>query len=239
MWALLLVSGCGKDDRDRDASQMKAKAVKPFNVSSVDTELPSNKHVVQNQESLKDIAERYHVNLDDLLAQNPGLAQDGSGSAAPNTQTNVPQESLESPINQGQTVTIPENESLTGYEEQVLALTNKERQKAGLSPCAGSDSNLNRSARAKSEDMAANNYFSHDSPTYGDPFAMMRNFGVQYQSAGENIAMGQPTPQEVVTAWMNSEGHRKNILNGAFTYLGVGYVLKDGKAYWTQQFIGK
>ncbi len=79
-------------------------------------------------------------------------------------------------------------------------------------------------------------YFSHQSPTYGSPFDMMKQFGITYRTAGENIAMGQSTPQAVVNAWMNSEGHRANILNASFTQIGMGYVA-DGH-YWTQQFIG-
>ncbi|MNH43142.1 Cysteine-rich secretory protein family protein [compost metagenome] len=82
--------------------------------------------------------------------------------------------------------------------------------------------------------MDVNNYFSHTSPTYGSPFDMMRSFGVKYSYAGENIASGQRTPQEVMTAWMNSAGHRANILNGNFTKIGVGYV--NGE--WVQMFIG-
>ena len=65
---------------------------------------------------------------------------------------------------------------------------------------------------------------------------MMKDFGVSYRSAGENIAMGQRTPSEVVTAWMNSPGHRANILNSSFTRIGVGYVPAGN--YWTQMFIG-
>ncbi len=61
----------------------------------------------------------------------------------------------------------------------------------------------------KSQDMIDNNYFSHNSPTYGSPFDMLKKFGISYKTAGENIAMGQKTPKEVVNAWMNSEGHRK------------------------------
>ena len=81
------------------------------------------------------------------------------------------------------------------------------------------------------------NYFDHTSPTYGSPFDMMKSFGISYNAAGENIAMGQTTPEQVVTSWMNSEGHRANILNGEFTHIGVGYVA-DGNV-WTQQFIKK
>lgn len=204
-------AGCGR--------QMKANMMR-MQVSSVDTSLPANKHVVKQNESLWSISQQYHISVEQLLSANPSLSSDGM-------------------IYPNQTITIPSNQNLSGYESQVLALTNQERAKQGLQPCTGTDANLNRSARAKSEDMAANNYFAHDSPTYGDPFAMMRNFGVQYSSAGENIAMGQPTPEAVVAAWMNSPGHRANIMNGSFTHLGIGYVVKGGKAYWTQQFIGK
>ena len=91
-------------------------------------------------------------------------------------------------------------------------------------------------ARTKSQDMRDKGYFSHTSPTYGSPFDMMKQFGISYRTAGENIAMGYSTPQAVVTGWMNSPGHRANILNGAFTEIGVGYVQSGG--YWTQMFIG-
>ena len=79
-------------------------------------------------------------------------------------------------------------------------------------------------------------YFDHNSPTYGSPFDMLTAFGVNYRAAGENIAMGYGTPQAVVDGWMNSPGHRANILNANFTQIGVGYVA-DGN-YWTQLFIG-
>ena len=116
---------------------------------------------------------------------------------------------------------------------------NAERTKRGISALT-LDSNLSSVATKKSQDMVNKNYFDHTSPTYGSPFDMMKQFGISYRTAGENIAKGQKTPQEVVTAWMNSEGHRKNILNPNFTNLGVG-IAKDSKGttYWTQMFIGK
>ena len=82
---------------------------------------------------------------------------------------------------------------------------------------------LQRVAGYKARDMTDRNYFSHDSPTYGSPFNMMKSFGIRYSSAGENIAKGQKTPQQVVNAWMNSSGHRANILNSNYTQIGVGY----------------
>ena len=109
-------------------------------------------------------------------------------------------------------------------------------KKNGL-PALTADTKLNSVAQAKSTDMHKNNYFSHTSPTYGSPFDMMRDQGVSYKSAGENIAQGQRTPQEVVQAWMNSEGHRRNILNSNYNHIGVGF---DPNGYhWTQMFIEK
>ena len=68
---------------------------------------------------------------------------------------------------------------------------------------------------------------------------MMKQFGISYNTAGENIAMGQTSPSQVMTAWMNSEGHRANILNSSFTKIGVGVAQNaNGQYYWTQQFIG-
>lgn len=121
------------------------------------------------------------------------------------------------------------------YEEQVVALVNKERAANGLSALK-LNAELSKVARAKSQDMHDKKYFSHTSPTYGSPFDMMRAFGITYRTAGENIAMGYATPQAVVTAWMNSAGHRANILNASFTQIGVGYVASGN--YWTQHFIG-
>lgn len=129
-----------------------------------------------------------------------------------------------------------ESTILSEYELEVVELTNVERQKHGLAPLQ-IDEALSKVASVKSEDMAKQNYFSHNSPTYGSPFDMMKQFGISYRTAGENIAMGQRSPQEVVNAWMNSEGHRANILNSNFTHIGVGHASNGN--YWTQQFIGK
>jgi uncharacterized YkwD family protein len=127
-------------------------------------------------------------------------------------------------------------QGLSAEESKVIELTNVQRRQNGL-PDLKADTSLSNVARKKSTDMRTNNYFSHTSPTYGSPFDMMRDFGVSYQTAGENIAQGQQTPDQVVNAWMNSEGHRKNILSDKFTHIGVGY---DANGHhWTQMFIGK
>lgn len=126
--------------------------------------------------------------------------------------------------------------TVSAFEKEVVELTNKERAKNGLKALT-LDNELSKVAKVKSRDMSTNNYFDHTSPTYGSPFDMMKQFGITYKAAGENIAKGQKTPEEVVNAWMNSEGHRANILSDKFTHIGVGYV--ENGNYWTQQFIGK
>ncbi len=127
-------------------------------------------------------------------------------------------------------------EGLSEIESQVIELTNKERRANGL-PDLKADTSLSNVAGEKSDDMQKNNYFSHTSPTYGSPFDMMRDFGIAYNTAGENIAQGQRSAEEVVNAWMNSEGHRKNILSDKFTHIGVGHTVEGN--HWTQMFIGK
>ncbi|WP_052130137.1 S-layer homology domain-containing protein [Ureibacillus sinduriensis] len=128
----------------------------------------------------------------------------------------------------------PAAENETGFAQQVIDYTNIERAKYGLKPFEAYQPLMN-SAQIKSDDMSKNNYFSHNSPTYGTPFELMKSLGISYRAAGENIAKGQQTAQEVVEAWMNSEGHRANILNSNFTHIGVGYA-QNGN-YWTQQFM--
>lgn len=122
------------------------------------------------------------------------------------------------------------------FEQQVLILTNEERAKQGLAALQA-DAKLMAAAHEKSVDMQTNNYFSHTSPTFGSPFDRLKALGISYRAAGENIAKGQRTPSEVVKAWMDSPGHRANILNAKYTHLGVGFVEKG--YHWTQQFIQK
>lgn len=128
------------------------------------------------------------------------------------------------------------NTSVSSYEQKVVELVNVERQKSGLSALK-LDSSMANVARMKSKDMADNNYFAHQSPTYGSAGDMLSKFGIKWSAWGENIASGQKTPEAVVTAWMNSPGHRANILSTNFGRIGVGYVTNsNGTPYWTQMF---
>ena len=128
--------------------------------------------------------------------------------------------------------------SMNNDEKEVYDLINKQRAQNGLSPLK-ENSELQRVARIKAQDMVNNNYFSHTSPTYGSPFDMMKSFKISYNTAGENIA-GNSSNSGAVTAWMNSPGHRANILNSSFNQTGIGVVTgsKYGKIY-VQMFIGK
>ncbi|MEH7072544.1 CAP domain-containing protein [Neobacillus drentensis] len=167
--------------------------------------------------------------------QQPKQATPAPKQTAP-TPAPAPKQTTPAPKQPTQTQNAPTTGAVSQYVQQVIDLTNAQRSKNGL-PALKADTQLNGVAQKKSLDMQQKNYFSHTSPTYGSPFDMMRDFGVTYKSAGENIAQGQRTPQEVVTAWMNSEGHRRNILSSKFTHIGVGYEA-TGK-HWTQMFIGK
>ncbi len=123
------------------------------------------------------------------------------------------------------------------YAKQVLDLVNAERAKYSLGKLT-LDTKLNAVALAHSEDMAKNKYFSHTNLKGQSPFDRMKSAGISYRTAAENIAVGQKSPEQVVQSWMNSEGHRKNILNGSFNKMGLGYVKAQGGygTYWTQVF---
>ena len=96
---------------------------------------------------------------------------------------------------------------------------------------------LTRVAQAHSEDMARREYFSHTNPDGRSPFDRMTAAGYKYSLAAENIAAGQTTPHSVIDAWMNSPGHRANILNCGLTEIGVGYATGGSyRHYWTQAF---
>lgn len=179
--------------------------------------MPDISYTVRPGDSLWKIAVTHQVGISELIAANPQITNPAL-------------------IYPNQVITIPQqNTQAITLENQVVELVNNERAARGLRPYT-SNWQLARVARFKSEDMYRNNYFSHQSPTYGSPFDMMRSFGIRFTAAGENIAMGQTTAQGVMNSWMNSAGHRANILSNDFTEIGVGY-FNAGTPFWTQMFI--
>ena len=174
-------------------------------------------HKVSPGDTMWKLAVQYQVGTGEIIAANPQVEN-------PNL------------IYPGQVLNIPQvSQAVRAYEQEVVRLVNAQRAQNGLKPLA-ENWELSRVARYKSADMAGKRYFSHESPTYGSPYQMMRSFGISFRSAGENIAYGQRTPAAVVAAWMNSSGHRANILNSSYTQSGVGY--HEAGNYWTQMFIG-
>lgn len=174
-------------------------------------------HTVVPGDTMWKLAVRYQVGTSEIIQANPQIGD-------PNL------------IYPGQVLQIPQLDSIvSSYESEVIRLVNEIRHQNGLRPLTA-NWELSRIARYKSQDMLDRGYFAHNSPTYGSPGQMIRAFGLSYRTAGENIAMGYPSPQAVVNGWMNSSGHRANILNVSYTQIGVGYVPKGN--YWTQMFIG-
>lgn len=175
-------------------------------------------YTVKPGDTLWIIAQKYQVGLSEIINANKQFKNP-------------------SLIYPGQKVNVPLLTAVKSVEGEVIRLVNVERSKRGLKPLTN-NWQLSRCARVKSEDMRNNNYFSHTSPTYGSPFTMIKAFNIPYSTAGENIAGGQPSPQQVMNMWMNSAGHRANILNPNFTQIGVGYATGGSyRYYWTQMFI--
>ena len=174
-------------------------------------------HKVSPGDTMWKLAVQYQVGTGEIIAANPQVEN-------PNL------------IYPGQVLNIPQvSQAVRAYEQEVVRLVNAQRAQNGLKPLA-ENWELSRVARYKSADMASRRYFSHESPTYGSPYQMMRSFGISFRSAGENIAYGQRTPAAVANAWMTSSGHRANILSSSYTQIGVGY--HEAGNYWTQMFIG-
>ncbi|OAA86904.1 SafA/ExsA family spore coat assembly protein [Clostridium ljungdahlii] len=177
----------------------------------------SSTYTVVSGDTMWKIAVKNQVGISELISANPQIA---------NPAMIIP----------GQKISIP-NIDVKTMENQVVQLVNQARVNSGLQPFTA-NWELSRVARYKSQDMANKGYFDHTSPTYGSPFTMMQNFGIKFTAAGENIAMGQRTAQDVMNSWMNSPGHRANILNPSFNQIGVGLAKSsNGTCYWTQQFI--
>lgn len=162
----------------------------------------------------------------------PIIVEEAKPTPTPTQATGAP-----SPTTQG-SQTNANSASLTAEEQQMVTLVNEARAQNNVAPLSV-DMELTNCARLKSQDMINNNYFSHNSPTYGSPFDMMKSFGISYVKAGENIA-GNQAVAAAHNSLMNSPGHRKNILDPDYTHIGLG--IKKGGPYgmmFTQQFISK
>lgn len=182
-------------------------------------------HTVAGNDTMWLISKKYGVSLSSLIKANPQVAN-----------PNVIWSGMKLNIPGSTSTTVAAKPAVSAtqstFASQVVNIVNQERTKAGLKPLT-SNSALTAMALDKAKDMYNNGYFDHTSPTYGSPFDMMSSYGIRYSYAGENIAKGQQTPEAVMTAWMNSAGHRQNIMSPNFTQIGVAYY--NGE--WVQEFI--
>lgn len=218
------------DDNDRSCESSAEKDCGESDCSSdacKDSRIDFDCHQKSTYGNIYDILRSYGIEISTNSACDP---DSGCNENTNQTDTTRPETDMET-----DNVNDIEAFEISDYEKEVIRLVNEIRVSYGLGELTLNEE-LSAVARLKSEDMRDNYYFSHNSPTFGSPFEMMSHFGINYRTAGENIAMGQKTPREVVDGWMNSEGHRANILNGSFTEIGVGYA--ENGHYWTQMFIG-
>ncbi|AWB43376.1 hypothetical protein DCC85_03500 [Paenibacillus sp. CAA11] len=195
--------------------------------------LPTSASAASSQTTFNWSTYFQNVNVQQWLQQQQSNWSAGNTQTKKQTQTQTQTQTGK----QGTTNSTQNNTTATDksqFTAEVIRLVNQERAKQGLKALTG-DASLNNMALAKAKDMSQNNYFDHTSPTYGSPFDMMKKFNISYNYAGENIAKGQKTPAEVVQAWMNSAGHRANILNANYNLIGVGYY----NGYWAQEFVGR
>lgn len=139
----------------------------------------------------------------------------------------------ENPAETPETDSSTDSSTNSSYIEQVAALVNSERAKEGLAPLT-LDEELSAAAQVRAVEAATS--FSHTRPNGSSCFTALKEAGISYRGAGENIAYGQTTPAEVMKDWLNSSGHRANIMSEKFTKIGVGYTVINGVAYWSQFF---
>lgn len=171
-------------------------------------------HRVVSGDTMWKISRSYGVSLNSLINANPQIKNP-------------------SLIYPNDIIYVPDGKGVSDTAAAVLELTNNYRAQNGRKALS-LDAQLCRVARAKADDMAQRGYFSHTSPTYGSPSDMLKSFGVSYRYMGENIAKGYTDARGVVNGWINSAGHRENILNRSFGKMGLGY--NAAAKTWVQIF---
>ncbi|QAT44091.1 serine protease [Aminipila luticellarii] len=236
---LQLVSdnNCSQSQTVQNQKSKDCNVLKPIS-NGTTTNTNTGKDTTTNTNTGKDTTTNTNTGKDTTTNTNTGKDTTTNTNTGKDTttNTNTGKDTTTNP-NTGKDTTTNNTGTFGSYEQQVVDIVNQERAKSGLAPLT-INAKLSQVAEKKAEDMRDQNYFSHTSPTYGSPFDMMKQFGITYTAAGENIAKGQKTPQDVMTAWMNSSGHRANIMNSNYQQIGVGYVTdSNGTTYWVQEFI--
>jgi uncharacterized protein YkwD len=239
--SLILVAGCsGMKSQEVSAhlgisiARRGASRITPVPVDGQSVDQSVEPTLDASMESIQPpIVETAAVANPSLTPVEPTLTTPPPTSAPVLTQSLIPNPSSGVDSTDQSTTCAPDiNRS---FESEVIQLINQERGKEGLAPLS-EQSQLTQAARLHSQDMACNQFFSHLSPENGDVADRVTAQGYQYSAIGENIAGGYSSPASVVEGWMNSTGHRANIMSGTYTQVGVGYVYLAGSklgTYWT------
>ena len=219
-----------------------------FRPSAPDIELPGNDTETPEVEVPEDTPETPDTEVPGNDAGTPDAEIPDEEAEAPDNKPETPDTDIPSDKPETPDAEVPESrpetpgngssdnigqEAVKSYVEQVVALVNIERAKVGL-PALTMSEDLNRAAQIRARETVQS--FSHTRPNGSSFSSVLKENGISYRGAGENIAWGQRTPEAVVNAWMNSEGHRANILNKNYTSIGVGYHLNGSTPYWAQLF---
>jgi len=229
---LLLVAGCSSHNN----MMQKQVTPKQTRTSTYDHTTAPNSVLTQASSTATSWKERSSMTTKEAQNGIPLDLLDLIRTPDGNPANQVPTGNPENKEPTGSTGSVQEgtmDNHLSEFEQQVLDLVNQERSKAGLGSLSRSGE-LSNVAMVKAQDMYNNNYFDHNSPTHGSPFDMLKEFGITFNTAGENIAKGQTTPTQVMKDWMNSPGHRANILNNNYTHIGIAFYNNT----WVQEFTG-
>lgn len=206
-----------------------------FLFSCINVYAEDDVYIVKKGDTLWKISNNYQIKLSDLLYANPQFAN--PNLIYPEDKVYIPNPEIDETFKDNtQEIQDTLSNSSISEPEKVIMLVNQEREKNGLKPFKTNDK-LMKAAQSKCQDMSDNSYFGHTSPVYGSPYDMLKKFDVAYSKVGENIARKQLSAQQVVNEWLNSEGHKNNILSEKFTEIGVGYVKGEASTYWVQIFV--
>lgn len=212
--------------------QLIQKLMEKFDFSAClpDWDIPSLKPETKPEQTPDETPE-------EIPEEMPEQTPDEQPDETPDNTPQLPDDSIPEETPDNGTEQNPEDNnngtSQGDFASQVVALVNAERAKQGLSALT-IDTKVQQAALVRAKESAQS--FSHTRPNGSSFSTALTEAGVSYRTAGENIAYGQSTPQQVMNAWMNSSGHRANILNANYTTIGVGYTVINGTAYWAQLF---
>ncbi len=210
-------------------NNVKSAACNSGSCNNVKTAVCASGNCVNIQNILKSMGCKTNCDINSVLKTQKGYCPSGNCI----TKTQNPPSTV---TNTDTSAKITDSKGYnSSYEDEVIALVNEQRAKYGLSVLS-KDNGASQAARIRAKEIVTS--FSHTRPDGSSCFTAASEVGLSYRTAGENIAFGYSTPAQVVTGWMNSEGHRKNILSSSFSKIGVGCYESGGVLYWSQFFIG-